>query len=94
MQIHYGAGEEALLDCFIYEGLTEEAAREKIFLTHGTPPAVRPAVCPGVRPGVRLALKVRTAVPCWSLMTTCSASRWASLNLPKASCPTASLPLW
>lgn len=32
MQIHYGAGEEALLDCFIYEGLTEEEARAKYFL--------------------------------------------------------------
>lgn len=32
MQIHYGAGEDALLDCFLYEGLTEEAARAKYFL--------------------------------------------------------------
>lgn len=32
MQVHYGAGEEALLDCFIYEGLSESAARERFFL--------------------------------------------------------------
>ncbi len=31
-QIHYGVGEEALLDCFVYEGLSEKAAREKYFL--------------------------------------------------------------
>lgn len=31
-QIHYGAGEDALLDCFIYEGLDEETARAKYFL--------------------------------------------------------------
>ena len=31
-QIHYGVGEEKLFDCFIYEGLSEEAAREKYFL--------------------------------------------------------------
>jgi len=33
MQIHYGVGEEHLLDCFIYEGLSAEKAREKYFLT-------------------------------------------------------------
>ena len=32
MQVHYGVGEEALLDCFVYEGLSESAAREKFFL--------------------------------------------------------------
>lgn len=32
MQIHYGVGEEALLDCFIYEGLSEEQARERYIL--------------------------------------------------------------
>ncbi len=32
MQIHYGVGEEALLDCFIYEGLSESEAREKFLL--------------------------------------------------------------
>ena len=32
MQIHYGIGEDALLDCFIYEGLSESEAREKYFL--------------------------------------------------------------
>ena len=32
MQVHYGVGEEALLDCFVYEGLTEAQAREKFFL--------------------------------------------------------------
>lgn len=32
MQIHYGVGEEALLDCFIYEGLLESEARERFFL--------------------------------------------------------------
>ncbi len=31
-QIHYGVGEEALLDCFDYDGLTEEQARERFFL--------------------------------------------------------------
>ena len=31
-QIHYGVGEEKLFDCFVYEGLTEEEAREKFFL--------------------------------------------------------------
>ena len=31
-QIHYGVGEEKLFDCFIYNGLTEEQAREKFFL--------------------------------------------------------------
>ena len=33
MQIHYGAGEEALFDCFIYDGLSEEEARARFFLT-------------------------------------------------------------
>ena len=32
-QIHYGVGEAAMLDCFIYEGLTEEETREKCFLS-------------------------------------------------------------
>ncbi len=31
-QIHYGVGEEALLDCFIYQGLTEQEARTKYFI--------------------------------------------------------------
>ena len=35
MQIHYGAGEDALLDCFIYEGLDREAARARFFISHG-----------------------------------------------------------
>ena len=33
MQIHYGVGEEALLDCFIYEGLSESEAKKKYFLS-------------------------------------------------------------
>ena len=33
MQIHYGLGEEALIECFIYEGLSEKEAREKYFLS-------------------------------------------------------------
>ncbi len=32
MQVHYGVGEEALLDCFIYEGLSEDEARDRYFL--------------------------------------------------------------
>lgn len=32
MQIHYGVGEEAMLDCFIYEGISEERAREAYFI--------------------------------------------------------------
>lgn len=32
MQIHYGIGEEALLDCFIYEPLSRKQAREKFFM--------------------------------------------------------------
>lgn len=32
MQIHYGVGEEALFDCFIYEGISEDAAKEKYLL--------------------------------------------------------------
>lgn len=32
MQIHYGIGEEALLDCFLYEGSTETEVKEKYFL--------------------------------------------------------------
>lgn len=31
-QIHYGVGEEKLFDCFVYEGLSEKAARERFFL--------------------------------------------------------------
>ena len=31
-QIHYGVGERALLDCFVYEGLSREAARARYFL--------------------------------------------------------------
>ena len=31
-QIHYGVGEESMLDCFIYEGLTRQEARERYFL--------------------------------------------------------------
>ena len=31
-QIHYGVGEEALLDCFLYDGRTREEARSKYFL--------------------------------------------------------------
>jgi len=34
VQIHYGLGEEALLECFIYEGLTQEKAKEKYFISH------------------------------------------------------------
>lgn len=32
-QIHYGVGEEAMLDCFIYEGISEEQARESYFIS-------------------------------------------------------------
>ncbi len=32
MQIHYGVGEEALLDCFIYEGISEDEARKRYIL--------------------------------------------------------------
>jgi len=32
MQIHYGVGEEAMLDCFIYGGMSEEAARQSYFI--------------------------------------------------------------
>lgn len=32
MQIHYGVGEEKLLDCFIYDGLSRKEARKKYFL--------------------------------------------------------------
>ena len=32
MQIHYGVGEEAMLDCFVYEGLSEARAKENYFL--------------------------------------------------------------
>ena len=32
MQIHYGVGEEALLDCFVYDGLTEDEARARYIL--------------------------------------------------------------
>lgn len=32
MQVHYGIGEEALLDCFLYDGLSEEEARRKHLL--------------------------------------------------------------
>ncbi|MBE6703410.1 MAG: mannose-6-phosphate isomerase [Ruminococcaceae bacterium] len=31
-QIHYGVGEEAMLDCYVYEGLSEGVARAKFFL--------------------------------------------------------------
>ena len=31
-QIHYGVGEEKLLDCFIYDGLSEAEARKRYFL--------------------------------------------------------------
>lgn len=31
-QIHYGAGEDALFDCFIYDGMPEAAARERFFI--------------------------------------------------------------
>ena len=31
-QIHYGIGEEKMLECFTYEGLSREAARERFFL--------------------------------------------------------------
>ena len=31
-QIHYGVGEEAMLDCYLYEGLSAEQARERYFL--------------------------------------------------------------
>ena len=32
MQIHYGVGEEKMLDCFEYQGCTEHALRDKFFL--------------------------------------------------------------
>ena len=32
MQIHYGAGEENMLDCFTYKGLTREEARKEFFI--------------------------------------------------------------
>lgn len=31
-QIHYGVGEEAMLDCFLYEGLSKAEAEERFFL--------------------------------------------------------------
>ena len=31
-QIHYGVGEEAMLDCYRYEGLSEQQARDRYFL--------------------------------------------------------------
>lgn len=31
-QIHYGVGESAMLDCFVYEGYNEEQARSRYFL--------------------------------------------------------------
>lgn len=31
MQIHYGAGEDALIDCFEYDGLTREQAESRFF---------------------------------------------------------------
>lgn len=36
MQIHYGVGEENLLNCFIYEGLSRSEARNKYFLSPET----------------------------------------------------------
>jgi mannose-6-phosphate isomerase len=32
MQIHYGVGEEAMLDCFKYEGINEDTARKTYFI--------------------------------------------------------------
>ena len=32
MQVHYGVGEEALLDCFLYTGMSEARAKEHYFL--------------------------------------------------------------
>ncbi len=32
MQIHYGVGEQALLDCFLYEGHSEEETKQMYFL--------------------------------------------------------------
>ena len=34
MQIHYGVGEDAMLDCFIYDGISEEIARKTYFISH------------------------------------------------------------
>lgn len=33
MQIHYGVGEEKMLDCFEYSGLTRDEVKKKFFLT-------------------------------------------------------------
>ncbi len=32
MQIHYGVGEDAMLDCYIYEGVSEDTARKAYFI--------------------------------------------------------------
>ena len=37
-QIHYGVGEEAMLDCFVYEGLDEDEAQRRFFLSPNSTP--------------------------------------------------------
>ena len=34
MQVHYGVGEEKMLDCFEYNGVSEETIKESFFLKH------------------------------------------------------------
>lgn len=40
-QIHYGVGEEAMLDCFVYEGLSREEAARHFFLRPHTEMAAK-----------------------------------------------------
>lgn len=56
-QIHYGIGEEALLDCFLYEGLSHRDARKKYFL--------QPENCTGAGEHQKLVTYAHT--PCFAL---------------------------
>lgn len=59
MQIHYGVGEENLLDCFIYEGLSRSEAKDKYFLT--------PKVKKAEEKGESLSLVSYEDTPCFAL---------------------------
>ena len=56
MQIHYGVGEEAMLDCFLYEGVDESTARQRYFLPER-----------GLEDGKRAALVTYDDTPCFAL---------------------------
>lgn len=63
MQIHYGVGEEAMLDCFVYDGISEERAKKTYFIT------------PECTDASRVSLVSYADTPCFALEKLCRGGR-------------------